>query len=278
MFQPKKSLGQNFLTDKNIAKKIVSALECIDEDYIIEIGPGTGVLTELLLENNVNLTSIDIDHRSVELLNNRFSKENFPNFQLIESDIRDFNIQNSSEKAGKKLKIIGNIPYNISSDIFFWLFESASYIDRAVLTIQKEVAKRLTGKPHTKDYGILTIALNLVGKAKIAFDIPASCFYPKPNVTSSVIIIDFNEKQLARAKFDSIMKLVRAAFNQRRKVLSNSLKSYIETQKDIKIEEIRKASIELYKTDYLMKRPEELTVTEIINLFEMINKSVELEK
>lgn len=222
---PKKSLGQNFLIDKNISRKIVSLLELQSQDYVLEIGPGTGALTELLLMNDINLTAVELDKRAVELLKSKFTKDIYPNFNLVHSDIRDFNIY---EYAGQnKIKSIGNIPYYISADILFQLFENAQCLDRTIIMVQKEVAKRIVASPNSKDYGIISVAAGLIAESSIAFDVPPTCFYPAPKVTSAIVNIKYKNNLPDGINFRSIMKFVKAAFGMRRKTLRNSLRSYL---------------------------------------------------
>lgn len=227
IISPKKSLGQNFLKDKNIARKIVKALGPTGNINVIEIGPGTGALTGILLDEDIKLTAVELDERAFDFLKGKYCSV-YPEFNIIRSDIRDVDINNLNFKhlSQDKLKVIGNIPYNISSDIFFWLFENSSLIDKSILTVQKEVALRLAAKPGTKSYGILTVAMNLVGKARILFDIPPSCFFPQPAVTSSCIELNF-DRAIRKDDFSQIMAMVREAFNQRRKKLKNALKNFV---------------------------------------------------
>jgi len=224
---PKKSLGQNFLIDKNISNKIVNLLKAENNDILLEIGPGTGALTSLLLENEVMLYAIEYDARAVETLSVLFPQNIFPNFSLIHQDILKFDLNNLFQRTGKKLKIIGNIPYYLSSEILFYLYSHSKIIEKAVIMLQKEFAERLVAAPRTKEYGILTVANELVANSKLCFNVSNSCFFPKPKVTSSVVDIHFIENQLDTEEFASIMKVVKAAFNQRRKTLRNSLRQFL---------------------------------------------------
>ncbi len=255
---PKKSLGQNFLIDKNISNKIISSLELSENDTVLEIGPGTGALTSLLLDEKINLTAVEIDKRAVEVLTNQFPSEIFPNLKIINQDIRDYNF----EGGESKIKVIGNIPYYISADILFFLFENSLNISRAVIMVQKEVAQRVCGKSGTKDYGILTIAAAFSSIARIAFDVSPNCFFPKPKVTSSILTFDFVNTLPANVKFKSIMKFVKAAFSQRRKTLKNSLKSYLDS-----IEESRRNEFIINNEDILKLRAEALSPKDFIELF-----------
>ncbi len=225
MIRPKKSLGQNFLTDKNIARKIVNALDINSGEKVIEIGSGTGALTGILLEKGADLTAFELDERAVEELKKKFSGE-YPDFNIIRGDFRKIDLCSLLADEGR-LKVIGNIPYYISSEVFFKLFESAECVFRAVLTVQKEVARRVASGPGSKEYGILSVARELTSGAKIEFDINPGSFYPRPAVTSSVIRLDFYIEQIDKQEYEDVMKIVRAAFNRRRKMLRNSLDSFL---------------------------------------------------
>ena len=267
--QPKKSLGQNFLKDKNIASKIVNSLNCENNDNVVEIGPGTGALTDLLLKLPIKLTGVEIDKKAIEILNKKYSQK-YTNFNLIHSDILKFSlndIKTDSEKIENQgFKVIGNIPYYLSSEIFFWLFEQKHLIKKSILMVQKEVAKRLSAAPRTKDYGILTVATNLIGSSKILFDVSPTCFFPQPKVTSSIIEINFTNNNIETSEFKSIMKLVRAAFNQRRKTLRNSLTNYINDNIKLNLNDVV-AAAEKSGIDYFHKRAEELSSEDFVKFF-----------
>lgn len=262
---PRKSLGQNFLKDKNIAEKIVGLSDIKPEDHVVEIGPGEGALTGIILKRTGNLTAIEYDKRSVNLISEKFPNSQFPNFRIVNKDIREFDYSKFSFDIDAKIKVIGNIPYNISSDIIFQILENINIIDSAVLTIQKELAQRIVAKSRTKDYGILTVARDLVAKAKISFHIPPTAFFPKPAVTSSVLLIEPKEESIEIKEYNKIMKLVRAAFNNRRKTLRNSLRSHLERQFPASVDDFITYA-QLNESDYFRKRAEELTTLDFIKL------------
>ena len=264
--KPIKSLGQNFLIDKNIALKTVNALEIKPDDYIFEIGPGEGSLTQLILAQTENLTVIEIDRRAVDLLKLKFNK-----LDIVFDDFLKIDFDKLVSKANQKqIKVIGNIPYYISSEIFFKLFENSDKISKVILTIQKELAQRLSAKQKTKEYGILTIAMQLCGKSKLLFDVSADCFYPKPNVTSAVIEFTFDNENFDAMYFKNIMKFIRASFNQRRKKLSNSLSSYFSNMNNGKEVFIAIKEHPIY-SKFLDKRAEELTKDDFVDFFNFIN-------
>jgi len=250
---PKKSIGQNFLADNNMAMKIVRSADIQPDDFLIEIGPGTGLLTDHIVSQANNITLVEVDNRAIALLESKYFKSE-KNISIIKQDFRKFNIEKEFIKAGKKLSVIGNIPYYITGDIFFKLFENAQFIKSAIITLQKEVAQRMVSKVNTKDYGILAIAAQYCGKPEYLFDIPAQCFIPKPNVTSSVVKLTFKD-DFNFPEYKKLMKVVKQSFNQRRKMISNTIK-------DLLIEDYDVIIWDKYKS----KRPENLTIPEFLEL------------
>jgi 16S rRNA (adenine1518-N6/adenine1519-N6)-dimethyltransferase len=266
--KPVKSLGQNFLTDVSVAQQIVDLLEAKNDDMIIEIGPGEGALTKLLLQTPAHIQAIEFDRRAVEYLKVHYPTSLYPQFSLFGGDVRKFPIAEFSKeyysRTGRKPKVIGNIPYNITSDILFLLFDNADYIERAVITMQREVADRIIANLRTKDYGILTIASAFVSRPRVAMSIAPECFFPKPKVHSSVVVFDFSEQILTPERFKKVMPIVRAGFNQRRKMLSNSLKSLL----PINSEHLAEIS-----TTYFHKRAEELTPEDFIVISDVLRSA-----
>ena len=254
-----KYLGQNFLKSPQTANKIVALLGDIYNKDVIEIGPGMGALTTHIINNGAVLTCFDVDERSIKYLKEKFTDS--PNLTIIHSDIRDI-------KLDKNVSIIGNIPYNITNDILFWMLDNVEYIGCAVLTIQREVAKRYTAKENTKDYGITTLILKLYGIAKICFNISATEFIPIPKVESSVLLIEFNASLYNELNKPALIKFIRAAFSQRRKMLSNSLERFF---LDNNIDS-QKISQQLLRIDkhYLKCRAEQLTLDDYIIFFNVI--------
>lgn len=259
---PKKSLGQNFLTDVNIAKKIVLALAPSENDIVLEIGPGTGALTKHLVQYNTDLSAVELDKEACRLL-----KDNFPEskLKLFNMSILDFDMAELCGDSHKKIKVIGNLPYYLSSEIFFKLFENSDKIDSAILMIQKEVALRLYAEKSTKAYGILSLATAYVGKAQRLFDVPPGCFFPKPKVTSTVIKIDFENKNFNKEHFFAYMTLLRAAFNQRRKTLRNSLAAYIQQKTGQKPDSVIAAAA-AESLDFFKLRAEQLSLDDFLRM------------
>ena len=272
--QPKKSLGQNFLQDKNILRKITDVIASQPGETLIEIGPGTGALTEFLLETELNYRGVEIDDRAIEALYSHFPKSKHPNFEIHKGDIRKFTVEEliSAEILNKeKIKVVGNIPYNISSDIFFWIFEQSRYISKTVLMVQKEVAQRLCAVPRTKAYGILSVAADLIGSAKIQFDVQPGCFFPKPRVMSAIIEIVFDKQQIDIADFKKIMQLVKASFSQRRKKIRNSSAQYLKENYSAAAAEIH-IKAEESGIDYFSKRAEELSTEDYIKFYNFLRQ------
>lgn len=213
----KKSLGQHFLTDGNIIRKIVDAIPADENDHVIEIGPGSGAVTEFLLKKFKNITAIELDQRMVEFLS-----EKYPELKIVHQDILQFD-WSIYEDEERPVHVMGNLPYYITSQILFNLFEYRSVLSTATLMMQKEVAQRIVAKPRTKDYGILSVQSQLMSSPEILFDVSPHVFSPPPSVHSSVIQFTFDKADLACTD-KHLKKVVRMAFNQRRKKLSNALK------------------------------------------------------
>lgn len=216
----KKKFGQHFLKDRNIARKIVASLSLGEGSQVLEIGPGTGILTGYLLERNgVRLKLIEIDHESVQYL-----KEHFP---VKESDIYegDFLATDISALFQGQFAIIGNFPYNISSQIIFKILECRDLIPEVVGMIQKEVAERLSSVPGNKTYGILSVLVQAFYNIEYLFTVSENVFIPPPKVKSAVIRLTRNDRKQLDCNQADFVKVVKTAFNQRRKVLSNALKA-----------------------------------------------------
>ena len=220
MLKPKKSLGQNFLKDKAVARRIVDCLSPAESDTVVEVGPGTGALTEYLIESGARVYGVDIDSRMVNFLAQKYHKAD--NFETIHSDILDFDF--SAYYSGTRLKVIGNLPYHLSSPILEKLCDNHEYVGQAVLTIQKEVAQRLVAEVDSSDYSSITIYVSNFCQAELLFDLGRLQFHPPPRVTSTVIRLNFfNQPIIANEKYGRIKNLVQTAFSQRRKMMINSL-------------------------------------------------------
>lgn len=257
---PKKSFGQNFLTDRNIARKIVNLLEIQPGEIILEIGPGMGALTAILLKYDATIHAVELDQEAVSYLSGKFASQLSGTLFVHHKSILDFDFS-TFEPCNNKIKVIGNIPYNISTEILFKLFDDRRYIQKAVLTVQKEVGKRITSKAGSKVYGITSVATELLADAKYEFDISAGCFFPAPKVISGVITISFN-KNIENEFYTHFMQMVKVLFNQRRKMISNSLKSFLQNSKL----EILRPKL----SEFLSLRPEQLNLEKLVELFNII--------
>ncbi len=241
--KPKKSLGQHFLTDQNIAHKIVDSLGSAVPD-VLEIGPGMGVLTQYLLNRpEINLHVIEIDRDSVAYL-----QQNFPQLKHIWSE--DFLKSNIAEKFEGNFSIIGNFPYNISSQILFRVLALRNRIPEVVGMVQKEVAERIASKHGNKTYGILSVILQAFYDIEYLFTVSEHVFLPPPKVKSAVIRLKRNNVVALPCNETLFVEVVKAAFNLRRKMLRNSLKLICENLPD----------------KYADKRPEQLSVNDFIEL------------
>ncbi|MCX6239683.1 MAG: 16S rRNA (adenine(1518)-N(6)/adenine(1519)-N(6))-dimethyltransferase RsmA [Bacteroidia bacterium] len=251
----KKNLGQHFLTDKNIARDIVDSLKATNLSRILEIGPGMGVLTNFLLENkNYETFVIEIDHESVEYLH-----KHFPQLKdrIIEGDFLQLDLE--SQISDQPFALIGNLPYNISSQIFFKVLENKELIPEVVCMLQKEVAKRICSGPGSKVYGILSVFLQAWYNIEYLIDVPEYVFDPPPKVQSAVIRLTANGRTDLGCNETLFRKVVKQAFNQRRKMLRNSIKSF-------------SSRIEELDAMLLTRRPEQLSVAEFIDLTNSIEK------
>ena len=213
----KKSLGQHFLKDGNMIRKIVDSIDAQPNDQVIEIGPGAGALTDYLVERFKNLTVIEIDQRMVELLTKKY-----PNLDIIEKDILKYDWKDVVS-VDRPIHVIGNLPYYITSQILFSIMEQRARISSALLMMQKEVAERIVAGSGSKVYGILSVQCQLMSSPEILFNVPPSVFVPPPSVESSVVKFKFDKPELACTD-ENLKTVVRMAFNQRRKKLSNALK------------------------------------------------------
>ena len=243
----KKKWGQNFLVDNNLLDKIIKTIDIDPEENVLEIGPGHGALSEKLVDVAKSLSMVEIDPDLIKILE---VHEKLLGLKIINQDILKVDLD--SLKIDSPV-VVGNIPYNITSPIIFWLIDHLESWDRAYLMVQKEVAQRLTGKIGTKDYSRVTVMTGLFFDIKICFSISPNVFIPRPKVQSAFISIekrsDFNKDDVDVKKFTQV---VRMAFNQRRKMLRNSLSAL-----DIDLDSC--------KIDF-KRRPEQLSVSEFIDI------------
>lgn len=224
--KPKKSLGQNFLFDKNIQKKILSALELKPDDIVLEIGAGSGEFAELIAERCAKVAAVELDRGLFTALNKRACPSR--NIAAINSDILKTDIVKIFGAGEKKIKVFGNIPYYISSPIMEHLFKFKRRISVIFITVQKEFAERVTANPGSKEYGSLSCFARYFSEPKILFEIKRNSFFPSPKVDSAFLRLDIRqEAALPKKREELLFKVIRNAFNQRRKTLRKSLKNII---------------------------------------------------
>ncbi len=222
--KPKKKLGQSFLLDGNIVRKIAAAAQITKEDIVVEIGAGIGVLTEDLARMAGKVIAVEIDPKLVEVLKEKLAP--YSNAEIHSGDILKYDFKVLAKKYKSKIKVIGNVPYNISGPLIFHLLSFRSAINGFILMLQKEVVQRLAAAPNNKSYGVPSVLLQMFASVEKIFDVPASCFHPRPKVESAVVRGAFLDKplmELADAAF--FTQLVKASFAQRRKMLINNLKN-----------------------------------------------------
>lgn len=222
MFQ--KRFGQNFLIDGNVVEKIVREAGVTKDDFVLEIGPGIGTMTQLLCENAREVAAVEIDTNLIPILKETLAP--YDNVMVINEDILKVDIPALAQEknGGRPIKVVANLPYYITTPIIMGLFESHVPIDSITIMVQREVADRMQVGPGTKDYGALSLAVQYYAKPEIVLNVPPTCFMPRPNVGSAVIRLKKHETcpvEVDDAEF--MFKLIRASFNQRRKTLANGL-------------------------------------------------------
>ncbi len=255
--KPLKKFGQNFLTNPHYQQKIVAALDIQSSDNILEIGPGKGALTEIIVHAACHrFCAVEIDRRWCEELRQKFGSE----IEIIEDDFLNLDLISCCREADKKLKIIGNIPYNITSPILFKLIDNFRIVKTAVLMTQKEVAQRIAAPPGNKAYGILSVISQTYGEVEFLFNVKRGNFFPVPSVDSAVLRINFFEKLCGIENVDLFRQLVRGVFNYRRKMLRNSLSRIFDNGI---VNSLNSVSLEA--------RPESLSVQDFKNLANEIN-------
>lgn len=223
-FSFQKRYGQNFLIDAHVLNKIIEAADITKEDHVIEIGPGIGSMTQYLCERAGRVTAVEIDRELIPILKDTL--KDYENVNIINDDILKVDIGKLLTSDGYKgrAKLVANLPYYITTPIVMSLLESHAPLESITVMVQKEVAERMVAGPGGKEYGALSLAVCFYTKPHIVANVPPNCFIPRPNVGSAVIKLDVYEKPpLKPANEELMFKLIRAAFNQRRKTLANSI-------------------------------------------------------
>jgi len=250
MLAPKKSLGQNFLRDENIARKIVESLHALPNDVLLEIGPGQGDLTKFLLERTATVVGIELDTRAAGILRERFGAR----LVLLEQDVRTVSLEEIASRFGRKPCVVGNIPYYITSEILFWLYDQRAWVRQATLMLQAEVASRLVARTETKAYGTLSVFTQLYADTELLFKVSRNSFHPRPQVDSAVVKLEFGKTELSVDE-RLLRNVVRRTFGTRRKTLRNGLRMMGFTENQLEEVDID-----------LAKRPEELSPADFVRV------------
>lgn len=219
-----KKFGQNFLIDEHVLEKIISAAGIGPDDFVVEIGPGIGTMTQYLAHAARGVAAVEIDKALIPILQDTLSA--YDNVTVINEDVLKVDLKELAEKMneGRPVKVVANLPYYITTPIIMGLFESHVPVESITVMVQKEVAERMQAGPGTKDYGALSLAVQYYAAPYIVANVPPNCFMPRPNVGSAVIRLQVHKNPDIRVKDESLMfRIIRASFNQRRKTLQNSL-------------------------------------------------------
>jgi len=248
---PRSSLGQNFLRDPNVARKIIAAIAPDPHDTVLEIGPGEGALTHELAARAGKLIVVELDDRAIDRLRQGLAGTTV---EILHEDILRVDLTAIASRGGR-LRVVGNIPYNITTPILFHLLDHRAALRDAVLMMQREVAVRLAARPGNKDYGILSVMCQFFAEVDVLFDVSPHVFYPRPAVTSALVHVTMRgEPRAAVADEEFFRAMVRAVFGKRRKTLRNSLRYFLETEPPGELEST------------LRRRPEELSIEELAEL------------
>ena len=226
-FNFQKKFGQNFLINTGVLEEIIEAAEITKDDFVLEIGPGIGTMTQYLCENAREVIAVEIDKNLIPILGDTLSA--YDNVEVINDDILKVDIKKLAEErnGGKPIKVVANLPYYITTPIIMGLFESHVPIDSITIMVQKEVADRMQEGPGSKEYGALSLAVQYYAHPEIVVNVPPSCFMPQPKVGSAVIRLTRHEQPPVNVENEKLMfQLIRASFNQRRKTLANGLNNF----------------------------------------------------
>lgn len=245
-FDFQKKFGQNFLIDPHVLDKIIAAAEITKEDFVLEIGPGIGTMTQYLAEAAREVTAVEIDRNLIPILQETLAE--YDNVTVINQDVLKLDIAALAQEknGGRPIKVVANLPYYITTPIIMGLFESGVPLASVTVMVQKEVALRMQAGPGTKDYGALSLAVQYYASPYLAANVPPNCFMPRPNVGSAVIRLTRYEVPPVQVKDEKLMfRLIRASFNQRRKTLMNGLKnsSELSYSKEVILEALQKVGL-----------------------------------
>ena len=252
--RPLKRFGQHFLKGRSVAERIVESMDIGEGDCVLEIGPGEGVLTEFLMDSAAErVIGVEIDRRLADWLRERFGQNE--RFELVEGDFLQLDLS-TLVRRGKKVRVVGNLPYSITTPILFRVLDHRAWVKDLTVTVQKEVGERIASPPGSKAYGVPSVLFQVFSQVEVLFFIPRKAFYPVPKVDSSVLRFRFFDRPLHEIEDVTFFRdLVKTVFGQRRKMLRNTLKKIV---KDEKI-------LETVSAD-LFQRPEELSVSQFVRL------------
>lgn len=264
-----KRYGQNFLIDSNVLRKIVESAGVTKEDTVLEIGPGIGTLTQFLCEAASKVISVEIDKAMIPVLNDTLSE--YDNITIVNEDILKVDIPKLlKENGAKSVKVVANLPYYITTPIIMELLEKDAPIESITVMIQKEVAERMQTGPGSKDYGALSLAVAFYSKAEVKMTVSPNCFIPRPNVDSAVIRMDkLKEPPVSVKDRDLMLKIIKGAFEQRRKTLTNALSHSVSFKTDK--EKVEEALEKMGKKTNI--RGEELNLSEFALLSDILSNS-----
>ncbi len=254
----RKRFGQNFLQDANVIQDIITAIKPLPEQHIVEIGPGLGAITEFLLEQSGKLDAIELDRDLAALLVEKYA--NHSGFTLHQADVLKFDF-NQLSKRPRSLRIVGNLPYNISTPCLFHLLKFYPQIQDMVFMLQLEVVKRLAAKVGNKNYGRLGLMVQYYCRIEALFEVPAGAFRPQPKVTSAIVKLTPHQSLPIEAKnILTLQQVIRSAFSQRRKTLSNSLKTLVSPQ------QLQSLDIDI------KQRPENIDLADYVKISDLITE------
>lgn len=240
--RPSRRLGQNFLTDRKVAQRIVAASGLQPGDSCLEIGSGLGMLTEALAAAGAQVTSVEVDGRLAEAVSRRMCA--LAAVRVLHADFLKLDLQTLLEEMRPPVRVVANIPYSITTPIIERLLEHRKAISAIALLVQKEVAERISAAPGSRQYGSLSVFCQMFTQVRVAFPVPRRVFYPEPEVDSSLLLLTPRETGLTAEREDAVLRLARAAFTQRRKRLPNPVSDVLGVPKETVEEAMRRAGID----------------------------------
>ena len=262
---PKKRLGQHFLVDRNVLDRVIQTAEVGKDDVIIEVGPGLGEMTHALARLAKQVIAVEIDAKLVEILKKKLAE--CPNVEVVRSDILKVDFKHFYKKEGQPIKVVANLPYQISTPLLFCFIEAREVFSTFTLMVQKEVAERMVASPGGKEYGKLSVLLQVFLDLSVRFFIPPSAFFPRPKVESAVVHMSFREKSVVRLEDEEwFKKIVKGCFGYRRKTLMNALK-----HSGLPLPQSIESRMQTIGIDP-QKRPETLTIQDLVHLAEALKE------